>query len=100
MQIPAAWGRLETGRRAEGRRQARMRASVRAHASGQTTAARVRPLDPPTSAKAAGLRYVDDRTLPGIRRVGAKSRVRYVLPNGRTLTDSAELQRIRSLAIP
>src|SRR4051812_28382746 len=100
MRIPTTWRQLDAGQRAEGRRRTRMRAAVRAHGSRQRRVSAVRPLDPPTSAKAAGLRYVDDRSLPGIRRVGSKFRVRYVLPNGRTLSDPAELQRIRSLAIP
>jgi DNA topoisomerase I len=52
------------------------------------------------SAKAAGLRHVDDTRLPGIRRVGSKSRVRYVAPNGATIGNRAELQRIKSLVIP
>ena len=52
------------------------------------------------SARAAGLRHVDDGRLPGIRRVGAKSRVRYVGPQGRTIADEHELRRIRALAIP
>jgi DNA topoisomerase-1 len=112
MRIPAAWQRLERGRRAEGRRQARMRAAVQARlyqTSTETRILRSRPttssssnsgLDPQTSAKIAGLRHVDDRTLAGIRRVGAKSRMRYLLPNGRVLTHASELQRIRALAIP
>jgi len=54
----------------------------------------------PESAKLAGLRYVNDNHTPGIRRVGSTSRVRYVHPNGRTVSDPAELQRIRSLVIP
>jgi DNA topoisomerase-1 len=57
-------------------------------------------LDPVKSAKAAGLRYVDDNTLPGIRRVGSKKRARYVAVSGRTIRDRAELQRIYSLVIP
>src|SRR4029077_18155019 len=34
------------------------------------------------------------------RRVGSSSRVRYVDPSGRTVSDRSELQRIRSLAVP
>jgi DNA topoisomerase I len=52
------------------------------------------------SARIAGLRYVDDRRMPGIRRIGSKSRVRYVAPNGRTIGDLAELRRIKALVIP
>jgi DNA topoisomerase-1 len=60
----------------------------------------VAPTAPPESAKMAGLRYVDDARVPGIRRIGSKSRVRYVGPKGRTIADRAELQRIKSLVIP
>src|ERR1051325_8167264 len=55
---------------------------------------------PPDSAKPAGLRYVNDATMPGIRRIGQHNRVRYVDPHGRTIADPAERQRIKSLAIP
>jgi DNA topoisomerase-1 len=58
------------------------------------------PLEPEASAKIAGLHYVNDAVLPGIRRVGSKHRVRYVLPNGATLGDREELQRIKALVIP
>ena len=71
-----------------------MRARVRRHA------ARAKPADPVESAEIAGLKYVNDNTVPGIRRVGGKRRVRYIGPNSRTIADRAELQRIRSLAIP
>src|SRR5436305_2027987 len=37
---------------------------------------------------------------PGIRRVGAAKRFRYVLPNGKTVRDEKALRRIKSLAIP
>src|SRR6267142_2566767 len=60
----------------------------------------VAPMAPPESAKIAGLRYVDDARVPGIRRIGSRSRVRYVGPNGGTIADRAELQRIKSLVIP
>ena len=76
-----------------------MRTAVRTRASRRGTAAPPQ-LDPVESARVAGLRYVNDETMPGIRRVGQKLRVRFVLPNGRTLADPAELQRIRSLVIP
>jgi DNA topoisomerase-1 len=58
------------------------------------------PLPAVDSAKAAGLRHVDDVRLPGIRRIGSKTRVRYVAPNGATIGNRAELKRIRSLVIP
>jgi DNA topoisomerase-1 len=62
--------------------------------------ARADPVDPVTSARLAGLRYVNDETLPGIRRAGAKNRFRYMAPNGSTIRDALERQRIRALAIP
>jgi DNA topoisomerase I len=52
------------------------------------------------SARAAGLRHVDDTHMPGIRRVGSRTRVRYVGPHGGTIADRAELQRIKALVIP
>jgi DNA topoisomerase-1 len=57
-------------------------------------------LDPIESAAIAELHHVDDRQLPGIRRIGHRSRVRYVDPHGRTVSQPAVLQRIKSLAIP
>ena len=88
--LPAAWNKLGIAQRRDAAVSAKIRSLVRASTA----------LPPPESAKVAGLRYVDDRRTPGIRRVGSKSRVRYVAPNGRTLADRAQLQRIRSLAIP
>ena len=57
-------------------------------------------LPPPDSAKVAGLRYVCDQRTPGIRRIGRNNRFRYVDANGRSISDSSVLQRIKSLAIP
>ena len=57
-------------------------------------------LDPVESAAIAQLHHVDDRRLPGIRRIGHSTRVRYVDPQGRTVSQPAVLQRIKSLAIP
>jgi DNA topoisomerase-1 len=55
--------------------------------------------DPPTAAKAAGLRYVlDDR--PGIRREPDKDSFRYLDARGEPIDDEATLKRIKSLAIP
>jgi DNA topoisomerase-1 len=55
--------------------------------------------DPPTAAKAAGLRYVlDDR--PGIRREPDKEGFRYLDARGEPIADDATLKRIKSLAIP
>jgi DNA topoisomerase-1 len=54
------------------------------------------PLD---SARKAGLRYMTD-DVPGIRRLKAGRAFRYVFPDGKPLTDKAEVSRIKSLAIP
>ena len=51
------------------------------------------------AAASAGLRYVSDR-LAGVRRVRAGKGFRYLTPQGVTLRDQSELQRIRALAIP
>src|SRR4051812_12624773 len=55
--------------------------------------------DPIESAEAAGLRYVSD-IQPGIRRKKAGKGFTYVGADGKTIRDSRELNRIRSLAIP
>src|SRR6188472_1637064 len=96
MRLPSTWRRLGAQQRKARTQQARMRASVRARAAS-ISALQVDPLE---SAKLARLRYVNDQTMPGIRRIGRKTRVRYLLPNGRTLGDPVELQRIKSLSIP
>jgi DNA topoisomerase-1 len=57
------------------------------------------PLDPAEAARAASLRYVTDRQ-PGIRRLGAPGRFRYVGPDGSPVRDPAALKRIRSLVVP
>jgi DNA topoisomerase-1 len=57
-------------------------------------------VDPLASARVAGLRYINDGTTPGIRRVGTPGHFRYLSIRGRAIKDPAELQRIRSLAIP
>ena len=95
MRLPATWRRLGAEQRKARTEQARMRASVRARATSHDP-----QVDPLESAKLAGLRYVNDQTMPGIRRIGSKARVRYVLPNGSTLADRTQLQRIKSLVIP
>jgi DNA topoisomerase-1 len=88
--LPAAWRALDRDKRL--RQAAKSKARTRAHANAQV---------PPTeSAKLAGLRYVNDERTPGIRRIGSTSRVRYVAPNGRTVSQAAELVRIKSLVIP
>ena len=54
------------------------------------------PLD---SARKAGLRYMTD-DVPGIRRLKAGRSFRYIFPDGKPLTDKAEISRIKSLAVP
>jgi DNA topoisomerase-1 len=88
--LPGAWRHLRTAARQTKRQTGRLRALVRQN----------RALPPPETAKVAGFRYVNDRRTPGIRRIGSKHRVRYVDANGRTVSDRAELQRIKSLVIP
>ncbi|HLK51262.1 MAG TPA: hypothetical protein VKT49_24140 [Bryobacteraceae bacterium] len=51
------------------------------------------------SARAAGLRYVDNRE-PGIYRLRCGRGFRYVSANRRVIRDRHQLQRIKSLAIP
>jgi DNA topoisomerase-1 len=51
------------------------------------------------SAKAAGLRWVDDST-PGIRREPWGTRFRYIDPGGKVIKDSDALRRMASLVIP
>ena len=60
---------------------------------------RVTASEPLESARQAGLRYMTD-DVPGIRRLKARGGFRYVAPDGKPLTDEAEIARIRSLAIP
>jgi DNA topoisomerase-1 len=55
--------------------------------------------DPVESAKAAGLRYVTDDE-PGIRRRKRGKGFTYLDPQGRTVRDPRQLERIRKLAIP
>src|SRR5512146_2692804 len=68
------------------------------------TAARARkpsapPTDPVESARAAGLRYVSDRT-PGITREMGSLGWEFRNPDGSRITDEETLARIRKLAIP
>ena len=61
---------------------------------------RVIDTDPVASARAAGLRYVNDAG-PGIRRVAKPGGgFRYVDPDGRAIRKAEEIQRIAHLAIP
>lgn len=55
--------------------------------------------EPTESAKEAGLRYVTD-TKPGITRQKRGKNFVYVQPDGKTLRDHDELNRIKHLAIP
>ena len=55
--------------------------------------------DPVETAKAAGLRYVTDAS-PGIRRKRVGKNFSYIGPDGKPISDPAELQRIKSLGIP
>jgi DNA topoisomerase I len=90
MKIPKAWKRLNADQRQKRAAHGRVRATVAEGAA----------LDPLESAKVAGLRYVNNEKTAGIRRVGSKSRVRYVLPDGRRVSNREELARIRALVIP
>ena len=84
--LPAAWDRLG----AEQRRQKDAGDRIRSQAASLPA------LDPVASADVAGLRYVDDTSTAGIRRVGQ----RYLDPRGRAVSSPQVLQRIKALAIP
>jgi DNA topoisomerase-1 len=88
--LPRAWNRLREDDRKKKAITSRVRALARRKAQ----------LPPADSAKAAGLRYVNDERMPGIRRIGSHNRFRYVDPNGRTVASAADKARIKSLAIP
>src|SRR5690349_6886406 len=88
--LPSAWRNVQGNERRNVRVLERVRRIARTR----------RTLPPPETAKVAGLRYVNDETMPGIRRVGRANRFRYVDANGRTVADRIVLQRIRALAIP
>ena len=88
--LPAAWRRVRTAERQRDAATTRLRTLTR-------NGAAVAPLE---SARVAGLRYVNDARMPGIRRIGSRARVRYVNPHGRTISDRGEIQRIKSLVIP
>ena len=57
------------------------------------------PIEPVESAKAAGLRYVND-VIPGITRRKHGSSFRYFDPVGKVIRDKARVGRIQRLAIP
>jgi DNA topoisomerase-1 len=88
--LPGAWRQLQVDER-------KRRAVTRKVRSLVRTNGALPPLD---SARAAGLRYVNDQRTAGVRRLGTHNRFRYVDPHGRTVRDRAEIQRIKSLAIP
>ena len=92
--LPDTWRRLREQQSRSRRADRHMRARVRRQAAAVT------PVDPAESAEIAGLKYVNDFTVRGIRRIGRHKRVGYLSPNGRAIANPAELQRIRSLAIP
>jgi DNA topoisomerase-1 len=98
MRLPSTWRRLGADQQKAARQVARMRTVVRARATHARGDGHTQ-VDPVESARIAGLRYVNDETMPGIRRIGTK-RVRYVKPDGSTLADAAEIQRIKGLGIP
>lgn len=54
---------------------------------------------PKKSAQAVGLRYVSDES-PGIRRVASGKGFRFIDAKGKSISDRAQLGRIKSLAIP
>src|SRR5437764_14417824 len=88
--LPKTWRRLAESEKHTRRVENNMRARVAASP----------PMDAVSSAKVAGLRYVNDETTPGIRRLGKPGRFRYVNARGATIKSRGELERIRSLAIP
>jgi DNA topoisomerase-1 len=88
--LPGAWRQLRAGERRHKASSGRIRAHVQVDAL----------LQPTDSARAAGLRYVNDQRAPGIRRLGSPKRFRYVNPNGRAVSNREDLHRIKSLVIP
>src|SRR6476620_11979225 len=56
-------------------------------------------VEPAVSAKAVGVRYVND-DIPGLRRVKSGKDFRYQDAKGKAVRNKQTLQRIRSLAIP
>jgi DNA topoisomerase I len=85
--LPKPWLRLVVGRQ----QAENLRRRIRSRGGNAP------PLDGAASADIAGLRYVDDTTIPGIKRVGPK---RYVDAKGRVVSNREVLHRIASLVIP
>lgn len=101
MRTPAAWQKLKAEQTKTEAKRSRLRATIRKASPRRGGRAPLAlPTDPAESAKVAGLRYVNGETQPGIKRIGNKTRVRYIGPDGRTIADRAELQRIAALVIP
>jgi DNA topoisomerase IB len=92
--LPVAWRRLQPSSRDD--RSLRLARHRRLRATTLSTGAQTAPS---TSAQTAGLRYVCNRTIAGIWRVGRKGCFRYVAPDGHPVRP-ADLRRIRHLAIP
>jgi DNA topoisomerase-1 len=55
--------------------------------------------DPTKVARSAGLRYITDE-IPGIRRIREGKSFKYVAPDGKGITDQAELARIKAIGVP
>src|SRR6188474_3491273 len=89
--LPSAWRAVQRAEVCNRKQTDRLRSLVRRNKV---------VLAPHVSARVAGLRYVNDARTPGIRRIGRHNRFRYVDPNGRTISNPAERERIRSLVIP
>src|SRR5262249_37435367 len=88
-QLPNAWRRLHADERRRHVVLHRVRSTVRTNGA-----------PPPVgSAPGVGLGYVSDERMPGIRRVGRPGRFRYRAPDGRPVSNAADLQRIKALAI-
>jgi DNA topoisomerase-1 len=74
-------------------------AATEKRARNQRPEPRPAPEENALSARAAGLRWVDDAR-PGIRREGRSGAFRYVGPDGRAIRDAATRQRIADIVIP
>lgn len=91
MRLPASWKKLDAQQRRDRAQRARISSAVRVDPASLA--------DGVASAKAAGLRYVDCRRLPGIRRLGPLGRFRYLGPDGRPASGE-DVGRIKALVIP
>jgi DNA topoisomerase-1 len=88
--LPRTWRALRERQQRAKRRAAALPARVRAAGTA----------DPAASARVAGLQHINDDTTPGIRRLGKPNHFRYVDARTRPIRNRAEIERIRSLAIP